>query len=89
MEQHHLDNGYARFDANFHIAQSWQRLCSKDVNVIQKQDRTLIEHELMELNLVESGLSQREAHMYAESAYNYRKESDDYYDNLKKHKNNK
>lgn len=89
MEQHQLDKGYARFDANFHIAQSWQRLCSKDSKIIQKHDRTLIEHEIMELNLVKSGLSQREAHMYAESEYNYRKESDEYYDNIKKYKNNK
>ena len=85
MQAHELENGYRRFDPNFHIAQSWQRLMSKNKNDIKNHDLTLLNHELLEMSLIESGMSQQEAHTYAQGTYNYGKESDEYYDKLKKH----
>lgn len=82
MESHKLDSGYKRFDASFDIATSWQRLME---NKIEKHDITLLKHELMEMELVNNGMSQRQAHNYAENQYNYGKESNEYYDRLKKH----
>ena len=82
MESHMLDTGYKRFDASFDIASSWQRFIE---NRAEKHDITLLKHELFEINLVKAGLSQREAHNYAENKYNYGKESNEYYDRLKKH----
>ena len=46
---------------------------------------TLLKHELMEMELVNNGMSQRQAHNYAENQYNYGKESNEYYDRLKKY----
>lgn len=86
MDYHNLETGYKRFDPHISIAQSWQRLSDKNM-IIQRHDKILIEHELMELSLVESGLSQSEAHRYAQNEYNYQKESDEYYDKIREHKN--
>lgn len=46
---------------------------------------TLLSHELLEMGLIESGMEQRTAHNYAENQFNYGKESNEYYDRLKKH----
>jgi hypothetical protein len=89
MDYHNLETGYKRFDPSFHIAQSWQRLSGKDKDTIQKHDITLIEHEIMEMKLVDGGLDQNTAHTYAEGTYNYRRESDKYYDKIKKHNKNR
>lgn len=35
---------------------------------------------------VEDGLSQSEAHRYAQNEYNYQKEADEYYDKIRKYK---
>lgn len=44
-------NEYERFEPDCAIAQSWQRLMiGKD---IKKHDRTLIEHELLEMKIKE------------------------------------
>lgn len=86
IDVHELYSGKKRFDANFHIAQSWQRLMSKNSSDIQPHDITLINHELLEMSLICSGMTQNEAHHYAENTYNYRKESDEYYDKIKKNK---
>lgn len=73
------------FDPDCAIAQSWQRLMSG--KNIQKHDRTLIEHELyeMELKTADKTLSHQEAHLLATRKYNYQKEADEYYGSLKKH----
>ena len=72
-----------RFAPDFAMAQSWQRLI--DGRPVQ-HDLTLIYHELMEKELVDSGLPQWEAHRITSQKYNYSKESDEYYASLKKHK---
>lgn len=82
MESHQLDDGYRRFDPSFDIASSWQRLIQ---NKIEPHDMTLLKHEMMEMNLIENGMEQRIAHNYAENQFNYGKESNEYYDRLKKH----
>ena len=82
MESHQLADGYRRFDSSFEIASSWQRLMQ---NKIEPHDITLLSHELLEMSLIESGMEQRTAHNYAENQFNYGKESNEYYDRLKKH----
>lgn len=78
INEHELDDGFRRFDCSFEIAQSWQRL--SDVNMtIEPHDLTLIEHELLEIRLVQDGLSQREAHERATARYNYTEECFNYY----------
>lgn len=85
-EQHDLEDGYKRFDPSFEIATSWQRLID---NKILPHDLTLLQHELMELDLVANGMSQDNAHNFAEHKYNYGKESNDYYDKIGKHSKNR
>lgn len=79
---------YRRFDPDCAIAQSWQRLMNgKD---IKKHDRTLIEHELLEMRIKKENpsIEHLEAHRLAASKFNYPKEAGEYYGNLKKHKEN-
>lgn len=76
---------WTKFDPDCAIAQSWQRLMlGKD---IKKHDRTLIEHELYEMELKEKypNISHKDAHRIAEEKYNYSKEAEEYYGSIKKH----
>ncbi|MBR2895798.1 MAG: hypothetical protein IKC03_09110, partial [Oscillospiraceae bacterium] len=83
IDEHDLGDGrYSRFDEDFAIAQSWQRLLA---GTPESHDMTLINHEMMERALVESGLTQDEAHQMASKKYNYSKEAADYYASLEKH----
>ena len=71
MEKHELTDGYKRFEPYYEIAQSWQRLeIGKN---IKEQDIILLNHELTELKLVKSGMSQDKAHIEASKKFNYRK----------------
>lgn len=77
---------YRRFDPDCAIAQSWQRLISgKD---IKPHDRTLIEHELLEMKIKKENpdMEHWKAHELAAEKYNYPKEVMEYYGNLEKHK---
>ena len=79
---------YERFKPDCAIAQSWQRLMNgKD---IKKHDRTLIEHELLEMKIKEEnpGIDHLEAHRLASVKYNYPKEVREYYGNIEKHNKN-
>ena len=71
VDKHELTDGYKRFRPYFEIAQSWQRLES-GIN-IREQDIILLNHELTELRLVKSGISQDDAHIEASKIFNYRK----------------
>lgn len=82
MNSHYLDNEYRRFDPSFEIAASWQRLIE---NRYVEHDITLLKHELLEINLVGSGMDQINAHEYAQNQFNYGKESNEYYDKISKH----
>lgn len=76
---------WKRFQPDFAIAQSWQRLM--DGKGIKKHDLTLIEHELYEMHLKQKEkLQHYEAHALATKKYDYQKESEEYYANLAKHK---
>lgn len=76
---------WTRFDPDCAIAQSWQRLM--DGKNIKPHDKTLIEHELYEMEIKEKnpGMSHEEAHASATKKYDYRKGAEEYYGNLKKH----
>lgn len=87
IDSHDLGNCVRRFDADYMIAQSWQRLFLG--KGIMKHDMTLLLHESFERSLVESGLSQNEAHIIASKKYNYQKEAEEYYAAIEKHKKGK
>lgn len=63
------ERGKIRFDSSFQISRTWQRLI--EGKNIKPCDRILIEHELLEKQLVESSLTQDEAHIIASKKYNY------------------
>lgn len=78
-----------RFDPDCAIAQSWQRLMiGKN---IKPHDRTLIEHELLEMKIKKEhpDIEHWKAHEKATEKYDYPKEALEYYGNLKKHKKDK
>lgn len=80
---------YRRFDPDCAIAQSWQRLMTgKD---IKPHDRTLIEHELLEMKIKRENpsMEHRKAHELATEKFDYQKEALEYYGNLEKHKKDK
>lgn len=77
-----------RFGPDCAIAQSWQRLMiGKD---IKPHDRTLIEHELLEVEIKRRnpGISHQQAHELSSQKYDYNKEVLKYYGSLEKHKKN-
>lgn len=76
---------WRQFDPDFAIAQSWQRLT--EGKAIEPHDMTLLRHELYEMQIKAENphLSHEEAHSIASKRYDYQKEADAFYDNLKKH----
>lgn len=84
VDEHDLgDSGFKRFDPDFMIAESWQRLTGGKP---EPHDLTLINHEIMEKKLISQGLSQDEAHNQATAKYNYDKEAREFYGKIKKFK---
>ena len=72
-----------RFEPDFMIAESWQRL----IDGSQKpHDITLIKHELLEKELMGKGMSQDKAHIDASKKYNYEKEASEFYGKIKKYR---
>jgi hypothetical protein len=70
MEKHDLGRDELDFfDADYHIAQSWQRLI--DGKNIQESDIVLLKHEIAERALMLRGYSYQEAHNRANKRYNY------------------
>lgn len=77
------------FDPDCAVAQSWQRLMEgKD---IKPHDRTLIEHELLEMQIKKEHpeMEHWKAHEIATKKYDYQNEVMVYYGNLEKHRENK
>ena len=69
-QEHDLDDGRKRFDAEYEMAQSWKRLRSGDG--VQDHDRVLVRHEVAESKLMSTGMPYREAHEKAcEMGYDY------------------
>lgn len=77
---------YEKFSPDAAIAQSWQRL-SEGKEILQ-HDRTLIEHELYEMQVKEKnpGISHEEAHLLATKKYDYQSQADRYYGDIRKRK---
>ena len=66
------DETPTRFDPTYDIAISWQRLI--DGRDIKEMDMILINHELMEYNLMnQQGMDYTTAHHIAEKAFNFSK----------------
>jgi hypothetical protein len=67
------DLGYeepARFDADYNMALSWQRLT--EGTSIREEDLVLLRHELLELTLMEkNGMPYSEAHIQASEQFDY------------------
>lgn len=76
MDYHELATGWNRFEPTFTIALSWQRLIEGNY---LPHDITLLKHELYEMQLIEKGKTQDEAHILAQKKYNYDKEVKDYH----------
>lgn len=70
VNEHELLDGKRRFDPDYEIAQSWQRLINGDY---KEQDIVLLKHEYAELRYMEKGFSQKEAHIKASRKYNFAK----------------
>ena len=83
VETHILATGIQRFDPSFEIAETWQRLSDMQ-EYVQPHDKLLIPHELMEMDLINKGMSQDMAHERTSEKYNYPKESNAFYENLQK-----
>ena len=85
MEKHDLGGKEPEYFApDYMMAESWQRLIDGKP---ESHDITLLNHEIMERNLMKKGMPQDEAHIKASGKYNYAKEAGEYYAKIKKHKN--
>ncbi len=71
------------FEPDYMMAESWQRLVEGKP---EPHDITMIRHELLEQELMQTGLTQYEAHNIASQTYNYSKEAEEYHANIKKYK---
>ena len=83
VNEYDLDKGHVRFDTDYDIAESVQRL--RDGKNIQEHDLILIYHEAMEHDLMNNdGLGYEEAHERANVAFNYQMALDQWLDELEK-----
>ena len=69
INKYELDGGLTRFDADYDISQSWQRL--REGKNVQQHDLILLHHESMEYDLMAKGMSYTEAHAITERSFNY------------------
>lgn len=84
MEKHDLGGTELEyFTPDYMMGESWRRLIEGKP---EPHDFTLLKHEMMEKNLIESGLSQQEAHNITCKHYNYDKEATEFYDKIKKYR---
>lgn len=80
---------WRRFHEDAAVAQSWQRLA--EGGEILPHDRTLINHELLEMEIKSNsqGISHDDAHAMACRTYNYQAEAEEYYAGLRERKERK
>lgn len=84
IDEHDLgDSGIKRFDPDYMIAESWQRLME---NRAEKHDLVLIKYEIMEKELIKQGIPQDEAHRITSQTYNYGEEAKKFYAKIKKYR---
>ncbi len=75
IEKHDLSGGHRRFDPDYDMAQSWQRL--REGKKVMPHDLILIQHEAAEAAYMKNGMSYAEAHAKAcKDGYNYQAECD-------------
>ena len=85
MEKHDLGGKEPEYFApDYMMAESWQRLIDGKPEL---HDITLLNHEIMERDLMKKGIPQNEVHIKESGKYNYAKEAGEYYAKIKKYKN--
>lgn len=70
------------FKPDFMMSESWKRLIAGKP---EPHDITLLNHEIMERDLIKKGHTQDEAHIMTSKKYNYDKEATEFYDKIKKY----
>lgn len=71
------------FKPDYMMSESWKRLIDGKP---EPHDITLINHEIMERNLIKQGYTQAEAHIITSKKYNYDKEAKAFYGKIEKYK---
>ena len=73
INEYDLEDGWKRFDPSYDMAESWRRLSEIGGKNIQHHDRVMLDHELMEHDLMANGMRYDEAHELTNKNYNYQK----------------
>lgn len=73
INEYDLENGRKRFDPNYDMGESWRRLSEIGGKNIQPHDLVMLNHELMEHDLMAKGMNYDEAHELTNKTYNYQK----------------
>ena len=73
INEYDLEDGRKRFDPNYDMAESWRRLSEIGGKNIQPHDLVMLNHELMEHDLMAKGMKYDEAHELTNKTYNYQK----------------
>lgn len=73
INEYDLEDGRKRFDPSYDMAESWRRLSEIGGKNIQLHDLVMLDHELMEHDLMAKGMRYDEAHELTNQSYNYQK----------------
>ena len=73
INEYDLEDGRKRFDPSYDMAESWRRLSEIGGKNIQPHDLVMLNHELMEHDLMAKGMKYDEAHELTNKTYNYQK----------------
>nr|DAS72234.1 MAG TPA: hypothetical protein [Caudoviricetes sp.] len=73
INEYDLEDGRKRFDPSYDMAESWRRLSEIGGKNIQPHDLVMLNHELMEHDLMAKGMKYDEAHELTNRTYNYQK----------------
>lgn len=84
LDKHSLGGSVPEYFApDYMMAESWRRLIDGKP---EPHDITLLNHEMMEKELMKKGMSQQEAHNITSKKYNYDKEAGEFYGKIKKYR---
>ena len=73
INEYDLEDGRKRFDPSYDMAESWRRLSEMGGKNVQPHDLVMLNHELMEHDLMAKGMKYDEAHELTNKTYNYQK----------------
>ena len=73
INEYDLEDDRKRFDPSYDMAESWRRLSEIGGKNIQPHDLVMLDHELMEHDLMAKGMRYDEAHELTNKSYNYQK----------------